>query len=109
MEFRRVLFRSSANALPHRNAGRLERNHGRQAAHRDAAPAHPPPFGRRARLVAHPALPGLDPRKGKARERLGHADELFGARVRDRKSTRELQSLMRSSYAVFCWKKKKTT
>src|SRR3546814_4776420 len=25
----------------------------------------------------------------------------------DRKSTRELQSLMRISYAVFCWKKKK--
>src|SRR3546814_10415506 len=28
--------------------------------------------------------------------------------VRDRKSTPELQSLMRSSYAVFCLKKKKT-
>src|SRR3546814_7413983 len=117
------LVAGSADAFPRRDAGRLERNHRRQAAHRDAAIAHPPPFGRGARLVAHPAVPGLDPRKGEARERLGHADELLGARVRigpvadpafdplkDRRSeehTSELQSLMRTSYAVFCLKKKK--
>src|SRR3546814_2785970 len=34
------------------------------------------------------------------------ADELWGS---DRKSTRELQSLMRISYAVFCLKKKNDT
>src|SRR3546814_9034187 len=36
------LVAGSADAFPRRDAGRLERNHRRQAAHRDAAIAHPP-------------------------------------------------------------------
>src|SRR3546814_6008432 len=36
------------------------------------------------------------------------ADGIAPHAVADRKSTRELQSLMRISYAVFCLKKKKT-
>src|SRR3546814_6318860 len=33
----------------------------------------------------------------------GHGDRQTAPDVRDRKSTSELQSLMRISYAVFCW------
>src|SRR3546814_1446253 len=47
------------------------------------------------------------------RRHLGRAARFGGAdvglrRVRSEEHTSELQSLMRISYAVFCWKKKKT-
>src|SRR3546814_4526643 len=44
---------------------------------------------------------------GRSRMTRGPCDE--GDRVRSEEHTSELQSLMRSSYAVFCLKKKKTT
>src|SRR3546814_7264102 len=41
-------------------------------------------------------------------EQLGvHGAELVAAEIRSEEHTSELQSLMRISYAVFCWKQKK--
>src|SRR3546814_1349225 len=42
------------------------------------------------------------------RGRRGHIDRGTGCQVRSEEHTSELQSLMRISYAVFCWKKKIT-
>src|SRR3546814_9210241 len=40
------------------------------------------------------------------RARVGTDDEGYRVRTRSEEHTSELQSLMRSSYAIFCWKNK---
>src|SRR3546814_1243574 len=55
-------------------------------------------------LDAHPAQPAQVSRM--ARRAGGDAAALAGRHVRSEEHTSELQSLMRSSYAVFCLKKK---
>src|SRR3546814_8085590 len=76
-----TLFRSSRDAIAARARGNARRS--RPPAHADAARLH-------ARSLAVP-------RYGRGRR---------AARRRSEEHTSELQSLMRSSYAVFCLKKK---
>src|SRR3546814_16349835 len=82
-----TLFRS---ALPYRGAREDPEEKGRQGVHRRLAARR----GRGARGLARPQG-GASPCPA---ERTGRSEE----------HTSELQSLMRSSYAVFCLKKKKT-
>src|SRR3546814_9344998 len=61
----------------------------------------PPPFAlslSKGRPSYAPALSGAD-----------HARAFLGVQTRSEEHTSELQSLMRHSYAVFRWKKKKPT
>src|SRR3546814_1724649 len=56
-------------------------------------------------VVVHPHRVTHPPALAAAGHRLGHASS--PARLRSEEHTSELQSLMRISSAVFCWKKKK--
>src|SRR3546814_9533362 len=119
-----TLFRSHAargrNARP--VAGGVELGRSRAPLHRSADPAlHLVELPREGLGSVEPRAParpyvgdarpddggGVAPHRP-ARAQLGAAVGPYPAdhRVRDRKSTSELQSLMRISYAVFCLKKK---
>src|SRR3546814_9805552 len=70
-----------------------------------------PAPGRPADVSATPVERGAEEQQGIAGGQAGH-DRLVlvhAGNVRSEEHTSELQSLMRSSYAVFCLKKNKTT
>src|SRR3546814_9695827 len=94
-----------------RRTPRLTGRTGRSGDRRPAAAAQPPPcrtgdHDRDAARRQHAATEAL---RRHRRLTAPRTPQLSGvARVRSEEHTSELQSLMRTSYAVFCLKKKKT-
>src|SRR3546814_10544482 len=92
LEFRRVLFRSSASPLPLRRSACITKGSRQSTQVHSWIPRPTSPF----------ALPNSARRPCPILPRCGR-----GACWRSEEHTSELQSLMRISYAVFCLKKKK--
>src|SRR3546814_14148508 len=101
-----ALFRSAAAGKPgqDRHQDHHREDPGRQLPQRHAAEEPADPYRQLRRLAE---LPGLLLLLGLSRPECRVQHHVLQEPEEDRKSTRELQSLMRISYAVFCLKKKK--
>src|SRR3546814_1181569 len=97
----RAVSERAGETLEHRQA--TDGVGGEQLAHAEAARHQREEFGRR-RAARHDRDGRLCERVGQRRRRARRDQE-----VRSEEHTSELQSLMRTSYAVFCLKKKTTS